>query len=247
MSGRLRLTIEAVRKTGVPELSAVAIAKGRLYVADDEYGVALLGPRGAKFSGAGEIEGVEGLTADGAGTSLYAVSESSRRLVKLALGREGAIVDAEDRGKLPRLGGKKKGWEGAAWLPKAANPEKRDRLLIVNESRPRALALFDPEDLDDYEVIELEGDLEDGLDDVSDVAVEPKTGLVWLLSHESSALGVASLVRSGKRGLALESRAIVKLPVKDAQSEGIVFDAQGRLLLASEDGGTLHTLLVRRS
>ena len=191
------------------------------------------------------MEGVEGLTADGAGTSLFAVSENSRRLVRLALGRGGEIEGAEDLGKLPKLGGKKKCWEGAAWLPRALNPEQRDRLLLVNESAPMALALFDPEDLDDHEVLELPAELEDALDDVSDVAVEPKTGLVWLLSDESSAIGIAELVRAN-RALTLESRGVVRLPVEGAQSEGIVFASATRLLLASEKGGTLHTLSVVR-
>jgi uncharacterized protein YjiK len=243
--GRIRLKVTGKRATGVPELSAVALARGRIYVADDEEGVALLGPKGATFRGPGVMEGVEGLTADGAGASLYAVSESSRRLVRLALGRGGEIADAEDLGKLPRLGGKKKCWEGAAWLPRAMNPEKRDRLLLVNESAPKALALFDPEDLDDHEVLDLPAELEDALDDVSDVAVEPGTGRVWLLSHESSAIGIAELVRAN-RALALESRGVVPLPVQDAQSEGIVFRDARRLLLASEKGGTLHTLSVVR-
>ena len=46
--------------------------------------------------------------------------------------------------------------------------------------------------------------------------------------------------------LSLESREVVPLPVKGLQSEGIVFDRKGRLLLASEEGGLLHTLEVRR-
>jgi uncharacterized protein YjiK len=243
--GRIRLKITAQRKTGVPELSAVALARGRIYVADDEEGVALLGPKGAHFRGPGVMDGVEGLTADAAGTSLYAVSENSRRLVRLALGNAGEIEGAEDLGKLPKLGGKRKCWEGAAWLSRAMNPQKRDRLLLANESAPKALALFDPEDLDACEVLELPAELDDALDDLSDVAVEPETGLVWLLSHESSAIGIAELVRAN-RALVLESRGVVPLPVLDAQSEGIVFRDARRLLLASEKGGTLHTLSVVR-
>jgi uncharacterized protein YjiK len=214
-------------------------------VADDELGVALLGPKGATFRGPGVIDGVEGLAADAAGTSLYAVSENSRRLLRLALGRGGEIEDAEDLGTLPKLGGKKKCWEGAAWLRRSMNPEKRDRLLLVNERAPKALALFDPEDLGDHEVLELPPELEDALDDVSDVAVEPETARVWLLSDESSAIGIAERVRAN-RALTLESRGVVRLPVEGAQSEGIVFQGARRLLLASEKGGTLHTLSVLR-
>lgn len=245
--GKTRLVIEQVRETGVPELSGLAIAQGRLYVADDELGVAELGANGAHFGGIGALEGVEGLTASGDGTSLYVVSENSRRLHRIALTKDGALGEPVELGRLPRAGeSKKKGWEGVAWLPKAMNPEQRDRLVLVNERKPRCVGLFTPDDLDDHVILDLPAALEDALDDLSDVAVEPATGLLWLLSDESSAIGVAALVKDDEGALALEAREVIPLPVKGAQSEAIVFDAQGRLLLGSEQGGLLHTLEIRR-
>ena len=244
---RTKLVVASVRKTGVPELSAVAIAGSRLYVADDEKGVALLGARGASFGKNGSIEGIEGLTASGDGKALYAVSENSGRLYRMAIGRDGAIGPEVELGKLPRAGSsKKKGWEGAAWLSKAQSVEKRERLVIVNEKKPRCVGLFAPDDLDDHEILDLPDELADELDDLSDVAIEPSTGFLWILSDESSAIGIAELVKDDDGDLALEAREVIALPLKDAQSEGIVFDAKGRLLLASEEGGTLHTLDVRR-
>jgi uncharacterized protein YjiK len=240
-----KLVVVGVRRTGMPELSAVAVASdGRIFVADDEHGVGELPSRGrVRYLETGAINGLEGLAVgDGA---LYAVSENQRRVYRLPLLGNGALGRSEDLGKLPKAGKKKgKGWEGLAWLPAARNVEKRDRLVLVNEDKPRCVGLFDPEDLDDHVLLDLPGDLAGQLDDLSDVAVQPRTGELFLLSHESSAIGVAALVRAG-RGIALETRALLPLPVRDAQSEGVVFDRCGRLLLASELGGTLHTLAVR--
>jgi uncharacterized protein YjiK len=244
--GRTRLAVVKVRKTGVPELSAVAIARGRIYVADDERGIGVLGPRGVRFEANGELDGLEGLCADPSGRTLYAIGEDSRRLHRLPIARDGSLRPVRDSAKLPRPGkSKKKGWEGAAWLPRAQNPEKRDRLVLVNEARPRCVALFDPGDPDDHVFLDLPEELRDALDDLSDVAVEPATGLLWLLSDESSALGIAALVKREAGAPSLEAREVVALPVKDAQSEAIVFDGR-RLLLGSEEGGLLHTLEIRR-
>jgi uncharacterized protein YjiK len=175
------------------------------------------------------------------------VGEGSRRLHRLPLGRDGSILRPADLGKLPRPGEKRgKGWEGLAWLPRAFGPKRRDRLVIVNEDKPRRVALFSPRDLDDRLMLRLPDDLLDALDDLSDVAVDPVTGRLWLLSHESSAIGIVSLVKDGDGALALQAHEVVPLPVKDAQSEGIVFAGRDQLLLASEEGGLLHTLTVRR-
>ena len=243
---RTRLVISSVRETGVPELSAVAIARARIYVADDELGIGVLGPRGVRFEPNGEIDGLEGLCADPRGRALYAVGEGSRRLHRLPIARDGSLGPRRDSSELPRPGrSNKKGWEGAAWLPRAQNPEKRDRLVLVNEAKPRCVALFDATDPGDHAILRLPEELRDALDDLSDVAVEPATGLLWLLSHESSAVGIAALVEDGEGRLSLEAREVVPLPVKDAQSEAIVFDDR-QLLLGSEKGGLLHTLDVQR-
>jgi uncharacterized protein YjiK len=239
-----KLVVVGVRRTGVPELSAVAVAPdGRIFVADDEHGIGELPPRGkVRFLGTGAINGLEGLAVGGG--ALYAVSENRRRVFRLPL-LAGGVGPSEDLGKLPKAGKKKgKGWEGLAWLPAAQNVEKRDRLVLVNEDKPRCVGLFDPGDIDDHVLLDLPDEIADQLDDLSDVAVEPRTGDLFLLSHESSAIGVAALVRT-RRELALETRAVLPLPVRDAQSEGLVFDRRGRLLLASELGGTLHVLAMR--
>ena len=239
--GRIRLRVVSERETGVPELSAVAIANGRIYVADDELGVALLGPKGAKFGGAGELEGIEGLTADASGRCLYAVGENSRRLHRIAIAKDGSLSSEKELGKLPRPGSKKKGWEGAAWLGSG----KGGRLLLAHENKPRCLGIVAPDDLDACEIVELPEELDDALDDLSDIAIEPKTGLVWILSDESSAIGIGELAKT-KRGWTLEARDVLALPKKGLQSEGIVFDAQGRLLVASEEDGLLQTLAIVR-
>lgn len=234
--GRIRLKVVSERKTGVPELSAVAIANGRIYVADDELGVALLGPKGARFGGAGEMEGIEALTADASGRFLYAVGESDRVLHRIAIAKDGSLSRATELGKLPRPGSKKKGWEGAAWLG-----GKSGRLLLAHENKPRCLGIVAPDDVDECELVDLPDELADELDDLSDIAIEPETGLVWILSDESSAIGIAELVKGE-----LVARDVLPLPVKGLQSEGIVFDEKGRLLLASEEDGLLQTIAVRR-
>jgi uncharacterized protein YjiK len=239
-----KLVVVSVRETDVEELSAVTVAPGgRIFVADDEHGVGALTARGVQFPKAGAINGVEGIAAGDGG--LYVVSENECRIYRIALRRDGGLGRATDLGKLPRVGRKKnKGWEGLAWLPAALNPEGRDRLVLVNEAKPCCVVLVAPGDFEDHVILELPRDLQDALEDLSDVAVEPVSGDLYLLSDDSSAIGVAAL-RASDAGLSLASRGVLPLPFRDAQSEGIAFDDEGRMLVASERGGTLHLLELR--
>jgi uncharacterized protein YjiK len=242
----MKRSLRVVRslETDVRELSGVAVTpEGRVFVVDDEYGLAELGRRGrARFDERHAIPGVEGVTVSGDGRSLFLVSENTRRVHRVPLGRRGALGRPQEVGRLPKGGrAKNKGWEGIAWLGRAHNPEGRDRLVLVQEGRPRRVALFDPRDLGDAVVMPLPAGLKRALRDLSDVAVEPRSGALFILSADSSAIGIARLVRR-RRALALDSVGVVRLPMRDRQTEGIAFDRGGRIYAASERDRTVRVL-----
>jgi uncharacterized protein YjiK len=242
----LSLRLESSQKIAVNELSGVAVTPdGRVFVVDDECGLAEVGRRGrVHFHDDCSINGLEGVAVSSDGRFLFLVSENRRRVHRIPLARDGSLGAPVVIGKLPKGRSKNKGWEGIAWLPKARNAERRDRLVLVHEDRPRVVGLFNPEDLYDHALLELPPELKAALADLSDVAVEPSNGDLYLLSDDSSAIGIARLVRY-RRTLALESVAVLSLPVQDMQSEGIAFDGKGRLYLVSERDRRLCVMTLR--
>ena len=251
VAGALDLDELDDRKSGADEPSGVAVLPdGRIVVVDDERGLRVLDPSGGgdwiDLENGSRLDGPEGITVSGDGRTLYVVSEDDGKVHAISIERDGSFGEPESIGKLPDLdSSKNKGWEGIAWLPGRLNPERRNRLVLVHEGSPRRVGLFDPDDLGNEELLKLPDDLKDALDDLSDVAVEPSTGHLFLLSDESSAIAEVTLVtRDGE--LALETVAVRKLPFrKGLRPEGLAFDGDGNLLVVTEGDGKLRTLRVR--
>ena len=106
------------------------------------------------------------------------------------------------------------------------------------------LARVEADDFDGGEILDLPGEVHGALDDLSDVAVYPKSGHIFLLSDESSALAEVEVVTS-RKGRALATVRVERLPIEGGlKPEGICFDAAGALWLVSEEDRMLRRLKV---
>jgi uncharacterized protein YjiK len=246
--GGLRVLSE--ERMAAREASGVAAhPSGILLVVDDEAGIFAHSPgKGPEEAPIAEICGCEGVAFDEAGTTLYVVSEDSRKVTAFAVRAKGGSItlgEPEKRGALPKLGSKSnKGWEGLAVRPGRFEKDKRPRLVAVHEGKPRRVAIFPLDDFDGGELLDLPSEVRDALDDLSDVAVHPKSGHIFLLSDESSALAEVEVVTS-RKGRALATVRVEPLPIEGGlKPEGICFDADGDLWLVSEEDRMLRRLKV---
>ncbi len=91
---------------------------------------------------------------------------------------------------------------------------------------------------DDPLLFALPDDLKDELEDLSDVAVDPKTGNLLLLSDASSAIAEVAVGRDGLRTVA-----VMKLPFDEGlHPEGIAVARDGSLVVVTEKDHTLRVL-----
>jgi uncharacterized protein YjiK len=243
--------VEEVRAELGEASAVVALGGRRFVVADDEGGVRVVdasGPR-AEVSilfDAGDDERVAGLEGlcliDG---RLHAIRERDGGIVSFAAptGRRARRPTLEERGTLPRppSGGKKnKGYEGLAFLPADVAFDGKDHLIAVHEGKPRAVSVFSWPDRVEEIHHDVDGDLDAHLPDLSDVAVHPATGELWLLSDESETIVVARLDKAG-----LHLVRVLALPVDDGEKpEGLAFDEDGALWLVTDDSGRLLRLAI---
>jgi uncharacterized protein YjiK len=237
-------------RTAAREASGVAVhAAGILLVVDDEAGI-FAHVRGKELveEPIAEIDGCEGIALDEAGRTLFVVCEDARKVTAFAVrarGKSLTLGEPEKRGALPRLGSKRnKGWEGLAVRPGRFESDRRPRLVAVHEGKPRRVGIFPLDDLDGGEILDLPDDVLGALDDLSDVAVHPKSGHLFLLSDESSALAEVEVI-GGRKGRTLATVRIEPLPIDAGlKPEGICFDAAGDLWLVSEEDRMLRRLKV---
>lgn len=244
----LRMVVESARTLDADEPSGVAVLPdGRIVIVDDERGLYDADAGRIELKKRKRLDGLEGVTVSEDGKTLYAVSEDDAKVHAIAAKRDGSFGSPRSLGELPDFDGpRNKGWEGIAWLPSRFNPERRDRLVAVHEGKPRRVGLFDPTDLGEGELLRLPPDLKDDLADLSDVAIDPVTGNLFLLSDEASVLAEVKLVRKDGGGLALETIAVRKLPFKKGlRPEGLAFDGAGNLLVVTEADGKLRSLRPR--
>jgi uncharacterized protein YjiK len=189
------------------------------------------------------VSDYEGIAYDSDRKRLIAVSERSGRIRVFGL-VAGRGHGAESRlkqigaGQLPRLGKTaNKGVEGLAFLPAALAPDGRSHLVAVNEARPKAVLLIDPEVFEIRHRLALPGKWEKAIKDLSDVAVDPLSGHLFVLSDESRQILELELrVKDGELDLRKARRFDVeqKGTGKIDQPEGIAFDGDGDLYVTCE-------------
>lgn len=248
----MRLSIIEELRVELGEASAVVPLPGRRFlVADDEGGIRLIDagqdpPHESILFDAGDddrVAGLEGLCL--VGGRVYAVRERDGAVVSFARPSSSSRRPAlEDHGHLPRPDDakkKNKGFEGLAFLPASVAWDGRDHLVAVHEGRPRAVSVFSWPTLDEEAHHFIDDTLDALLPDLSDVAVHPETGELWVLSDESETIAVVRLSQGGLR--LMTSHAV---PVDDGEKpEGLAFDDDGALWLVTDDSGRLLRLTDR--
>jgi uncharacterized protein YjiK len=130
-----------------------------------------------------------------------------------------------------------KGVEGMAFLPASASPTKKAQLLLCKEAKPRALVLLDADGGGTPTEIALDPAIEAACADFSGLAVDPKSGHVFLCSDESATFAEIALV--GGRTPRGELVAVTPLRDPDGEPlervEGIAFDERGDLFVLLEN------------
>jgi uncharacterized protein YjiK len=200
-----------------------------------------------KTSGKGESQ-YEGVAYDPERRRLLTVNEKTRRIRTFQI-----LADERDRprlreldagGRLPKLGkDPNKGIEGLAFLPAALAWDGRSHLVAVHQTDPKAVLLLDPETFELQSQLALPRQWDRDVYDLSDVAVDPLSGHLFVISAGSRQLLELELrEKDGEpdlRGVGrsdIEVKGTGEIP----QAEGLAFDAHGNLFLSSEGSRQLY-------
>ncbi|MCU0726284.1 MAG: SdiA-regulated domain-containing protein [Planctomycetes bacterium] len=236
---------------------------GAILALHDDSGVCEVRP-GEKPRLLFDIDDGEGIAADPAGRHVYVVEERKRRVRKLEVRRDGkdrlALRDTGEDRRLPKLkASDNTGWEGLAFLPAKRIGGKHDHLACVHEGSPRRIGVYVLPDLDEGLTLKLPKTAKEALPDLSDVALEPATGHLFVVSDRSRT--IVEFAFSHGKGAAsglignvkLEALAVIPLPLsKRRKPEALAFDGAGRLWVGldeeddtREDGEALVLELTR--
>lgn len=230
--------VRSVCDLDVPQASGVTcVGGGRFLVVDDDHGVYLAREDGSSELVAARddhpaLRDLEGICVGPDGDA-WVLSERTSAVLALPIERDGDAISVG----APRLVGevehvakkKNKGWEGIALWP--GDPP---RVIACHEAKPRRVGVFGA-DLSTVAFLELPASLEDELEDLSDLTVDPETGHLLLLSDESAA--VAEVAVRFARGVpaALERVSLTRLDLgKKEKPEGLCFDEHGTLWLVTD-------------
>lgn len=258
------IALALLSSTVLPMKSASAVAPrgdGSFLVVDDDQGVILVRRKEARPWATAELHpalgDLEGLCIDEAGQA-FVVAEGGGALLSLGdvhadqphvreLGHLPKPADDEPadhpgRKKAGKKKGKNKGYEGLAALPARLAPDGRAGLVAVHEALPRHVVVLDADPLAVRLDLPLPADVAALADDLADVAVDPVTGHLLLLSDESRRVVEVKLERD-----ALRLVGSVDLPVEDGEKpEGIAFLSDSRLVVVTDATNRLLTFAVKR-
>lgn len=241
----LSFALHSVRALPVKGASAVTTSRAGLLLVEDDLGIyRLRGNTATLWAGPDlhpALADLEGVTANDAGDVVWALSEEHATLVEIHAGTRGPRV--RRTAVLERPGStKNKGFEGIAWLAPRLSPTGRTALVAVHEHQPRRVCIFDLRTLALTHDLRLPREAKRVLDDLADVAVDPVSGLLVLLSEESRRLAIMRLVADG-----LQLVQSYDLPLEDGERpEGLAFLTRTRLAVVTEGPARLLTFRVTR-
>lgn len=259
---KTKLSFQETTTLSIQEASGVAAYDAqRFLVIDDEKGLFLHSLSGEsrallKAKDHKELSGLEGVTLSEDKQTAYIVSEDSRRIYSTHLSEDNGVLEAsqlKELGRLPKLGKEgNKSWEGIEILPGRFTVDGRDKMIAVHEGSPRRIAIFSLPELEEEVIMSLPKILDDQLRDLSDLAVCPNTGHIFLLSDESSRIAELEIVQSHLAGPGallfnqdLRAMHTFDLP-PGKKSEGLSFQGDS-LWVSSELDRSLTQFTVKRS
>jgi uncharacterized protein YjiK len=253
--GAAHFELSGALKTKMPEASDVtALPGGRFLVVGDRkdaaYIVDSVGNR-KKLELPGLKNGksqLEGVAYDPEKKRLFVVREESGELLRYdwdALKKHDEPV-LDKRIELKGVKGPaNKGVEGAAYLPAEVSPTGQAQLLLTKEGKPRELLAFDDSGKGRPLPVKLEREVLAVCRDFSAVAVDPRTGNLFVSSDESATVAQVKLLRDGDK---LIGKLVQSFPLRDEKGkslervEGLSFNPRGDLFVLTENDGVLRQL-----
>lgn len=236
----------SVRSLPMRGASAVARSAVGVLVVEDDLGIyRLRGATATLWAGPDlhpALADLEAIASNDGGDVVWALSEERGTLVELAVNSRGPRV--RRTAVLERPGStKNKGFEGLAYAAPRVSPTGRAALVAVHEHKPRRVCVCDARTLVVTHDLRLPAPAKRLLDDLADVAVDPVSGLLVLLSEQSRRLVVMRLV-----GHALQLVSSFDLPLEQGERpEGVAFLSSSRVAVVTEGPARLMTLRVART
>jgi len=252
-TGAARFELQGAFKTKMPEASDVcALPGGRFLVVGDRKDSAVLVDSDGKRT-ALKLPGLpngnsqlEGVAYDPVRHHLFVSREETRELLRYEWNPDkNAAPVLEKTFDLSFGGPKNKGVEGLCYVPGDVSPTGTPQLLLAKEGKPRELSLIGDGGKGKPLPIKLEKEVYAVCRDFSAVAVDPKTGNLFVSSDESSTVAQIRLARDGDK---VVGRLVQSFPLRTEKGkpldrvEGLTFNAKGDLFVLTENDGQLHYL-----
>lgn len=248
-----RFELSGSLKTGMTEASDVtALPGGRfLVVGDRKDSAVIVGADGKREklelpglkNGSSQLEGV---AYDPVRKHLFVSREESRELLRYEWDAKKSTAPVlEKRFELELGGARNKGVEGLSYLPGEVSPTGEPQLLLAKEGKPRELVIMGDGGKGKPLPVKLEREVLAVCRDFSAVAVDPRTGHLFVSSDESAAVAQVKLVRDGDKVL---GKLVQSFPLRDDKGkplqrvEGLSFNEKGDLFVLTENTGVLHQL-----
>ncbi|MFT3711471.1 MAG: SdiA-regulated domain-containing protein [Archangium sp.] len=256
-SGAARFELSGQLKTKMPEASDVtALPGGRFLVVGDQKDAAYIvdseGNR-KKLELPGLKNGksqLEGVAYDPVRKQLFVSREEARELIRY----DWDAMKKNDEPKYDKSielkgdvsgGAKNKGVEGMVYVPAEVSPTGDPQLLLAKEGKPRELALVQDNGKGKPLPVKLEKEVLAVCRDFSAVALDPKTGNIFISSDESATVAQVKLSRDGDK---VVGKLVQSFPLRDEKGksiervEGLTFNPKGDLFVLTENDGVLRQL-----
>jgi uncharacterized protein YjiK len=248
----IRLQAAAIEPLDVAEASGVVrLNNGAFLVVDDAQGIFMRDQAGKTHLMLSSkdhkaLAGLEGICLSADQRAIYVVSEDRSLVSTIPLAINGEHVKLgkpKPLGKLPALGDvKNSGWEGIDVLPGRFSPDGQDKLVAVNEAYPRRIGIFSLPDLQTTAILKLPAPFNQQLTDLSDIAVDPRTGHLLIMSDESSCVVETkiSVTHKSAPGALLENIELQPIrkydlsPSHKSKYEGLCLNQDGAMWAVSD-------------
>jgi hypothetical protein len=176
-------------------------------------------------------KGLEGIAADGGGRRVFVLCEDEGTIQQYDVERAHGEIQLRSAGAVKQVsdtkGRKNHGWEGLAY--RSTGDDGAAELVCTHEARPRRVGVYALPDLANGWTASLPRKVKKLLPDIADVAVDGRTGHLFLVSDRArTVVELAVAPQDGRTELIPLSSFRLGLK-KSRKPEGLSFDAKGRL------------------